>query len=167
MVLTAEDSEAVLNHALLDYVLENCALSDCGWVRFERRMIDRVSLLRLLIVLAGVSNNTRAFAGLTLELTALRLASFNVDTRPLLLPGRQKARAMLRQFDRNVSLFGKSWQLPQNLPLKLHNSALDDLSVSELHKLQRVLLGFSVEITVRPGDGQAANRNIWVTPASR
>ena len=74
---------------------------------------------------------------------------------------------MLRQFDCNVSLLRKSWKLPQNLPVKLYNSALDDLSASELHELQRILLGFSVEITVRPGDGQAASPNIWVTPASR
>jgi hypothetical protein len=167
MAVTAVGSEAILNHALLDYVLENCALPECAWARFDRHMTDRMSLLRFLPVLAGVSSYTRASAGLTVQLAALRLASFNVDTGPLLRPGRQKARAVLRQFDRNVSLLRKSWQLPRNLPLKLRNSALDDLSASELHELQRILLGFSMEITVRPGDGQAASPNIWVTPASR
>jgi len=62
----------------------------------------------------------------------------------------------------------KSWILASNLPLKLRISALDELHASELHQLCCSLRGgWQVEIEVRPGDGQAANENVWVTPASR
>ena len=79
MEFTDSGGEILLNHALVDYVLERCCLSDCGWLCFERRHVDRAVLLRLLPILASVSRVTRASVGRSVQLAALRLALFDVQ----------------------------------------------------------------------------------------
>ena len=68
----------VLNHALLDFVIDFSFESSCGWTCLERRHVNRTTFLQLLPILASVSRVTYKFATSTPQYAALRLAAYDI-----------------------------------------------------------------------------------------
>lgn len=160
--------DVVVNHALLDFVLDFSCESENEWTRFERRRVDRSALVALLPALAAVSKVTWMCTGLSVQYAALRLASFDLEAAALNLSARRKAKFVLEAFDRNVEIFSSSWKVDGDIPTQLRLSALGEVAAADLHQLRAILRsGFSHKIDVRAGDGQAASPKIWVTPKFR
>jgi len=160
--------EVIVNHALLDFIMEFCCESQLEWVRFDRLHVDRSALLGLLPALAAVSKVTRMCAGLTVQYAALRLATYDLEVAAVDLSARRKANILLRSFDENMDVFMKSWKVAVEVPKELRMAALDELPAAELHRLRGFLCGtWQHKIQVEHGDDQVASPSVWVTPACR
>ena len=110
-------------------------------------------MLQVLAQVACASRRTNLNAGSTLQFTALRLASYDVAAMEA-NPFRSKAKLVLDAFERNMSIFGKSWSLDKPVSERLRMVTLSDLAPAELHELRGILLsGWQVEVEVRKGDG--------------
>lgn len=133
------NGELVLNHALLEFVLDFSRESQCGWLRFERRHVNRRALICLLPRLACVSRVTRLCAGSAPQYAALRLAALDVKIAGVECSSSRKAKYTLQAYDKNVELFSKSWEVNIEVPEHLRTSPLDVLSVEELYELRLIL----------------------------
>ena len=124
--------------ALLQYVLEFCCLPKCPWVRYERERhhVDRGALLKLLSTLVTVSKKTREDAACTVQLAALRLASHDVQLMKKNLSPVEAISFALNEFDINMDVFSKDWNMDSPIPQHLCGSSLHELSVGELQQLR-------------------------------
>ena len=160
--------EFVFNHAILHFIIEHCCESQLPWGRFERRHVNRGAMLRLLSTLAAISSTTWLTTKATTEFAALRLALLDMEDAALELSSSRKTKTILRQFDSNLELFTKSWELEVEVPAKLKINPLGALSATELHELRRILKsGWQQEIKVLAGNVGAMSPKCWVTPAMR
>jgi hypothetical protein len=119
--------EVLLDHVVLSYVLDFCCQLGEGWARFECRYVDRSALLHLLPTLATISKSMYMCATLTLQYTALRLATHDLELGVVKVSTQRKAKMLLQAFDHNINTFSKSWRLDFKVPEKLRVTALSDL----------------------------------------
>jgi hypothetical protein len=123
------DKTHIVLDALLEYVLEFCCLSGCLWVRYERYHVNRGALLKLLSTLVIVSTKTREDAAYTVQLAALRLASHDVQLMKKSLSPVEAMSHALNEFDINMDVFSKDWNVDSPIPQYLCRISLHELSV--------------------------------------
>lgn len=154
--------------ALLEYVLEFCCLSGCPWVRYERCHVDWGALLKLLSTLASVSTKTQEDVAYTVQLAALRLASHDVQLMKGSLSPVEAMSHALNEFDINMDVFSKDWNVDSPIPEHLCRSSLHELSVGELRHLRNLIYGgWNEEIVAHRGVGESQSPRMWLTPAHR
>jgi hypothetical protein len=118
--------------ALLEYVLEFCCQSECPWVRYECYHVNRGALLKLLSTLVIVSKKTRENAAYMVQLAALQLASHDVQLMKNNLSLVEAISFALNEFNINMDVFSKDWNVDSPIPQHLCRSSLHELSVGEL-----------------------------------
>ena len=121
MDLVGACGEVIVNHALLDFVMDFYCESWLEWVRFDRLHVDR--------------------SALTVRYATLRLASYDLEVAAVDLSARWKANFLLWLFDENMDVFMKSWKVAVKVLEELRMVALDELPTTELHRLWGILCG--------------------------
>jgi hypothetical protein len=153
----------IILDALLEYVLEFCCLSGCLWVRYERYHVDRGALLKLLSTLVTVSKKTREDAAYTVQLAALRLTSHDVQLMKNNLSPVEAMSHALNEFNINMDVFSKDWNVDSPTPQHLCKSSLHELSVRELQHLRNLIYGgWNEEIVAHRGVGESQSLRIWL-----
>ena len=161
------ESHVVLD-ALFEYVLEYCCLYGCPWVRYERCHVDRGELLQLLSKMVSVSTKTHEDAAYSVQLAALWLASHDVQLMKGSLSPAQAMSHVLEEFDINMDIFSKDWNVETPIPEHLCRSRLHELSAGELRHLRNMLYGgWNEEIVAQRGVGESQSPRRWLTPAHR
>ena len=127
------DGELVFNHALLQFFLEFCCESLCPWLRFERRHVNRIAMLRGLANVARASKFSLLNADFSLQFAALRLASADVCAVDVSTVAKEEL--LLKAFDCNMAVFTKSWRLEVLVPEKFRMLTLRELGVADLQQL--------------------------------
>ena len=89
MDLVGACREVIVNHTLLDFVMDFCCESRLEWVHFDHLHVDRSILLGLLPTLAAISKVIHMWAGLAVQYAALRLASYNQEVVAMDLSARK------------------------------------------------------------------------------
>ena len=111
--------EVVFNHELLEFVLDYCCKSTCGWWRFKCRLVNWGAIMCLLPILASVLNVTWVCMGCIVQFAALWLAAHDVEVVGIKLSTLKKTEVVLQAFDRNVEFFSKSWRVNVGVPENL------------------------------------------------
>ena len=96
---------------LLEFVLDYCCESTCGRRQLKRCLVNRGTILRLLSILASVSNVTWVCVGSTVQYAALLLATHDEEVAGIKLSALKKTEVVLQTFDRNAKFFLKSWRV--------------------------------------------------------
>jgi hypothetical protein len=118
--------------------------------------VDRGALLKLLSTLVTVSTKTREDAAYTVQLAAFRLESHDMQLmKKSLSPVEAKSHA-LNEFDINIDVFSKDWNMDSPILQYLCRSSLHELSVRELRHLRNLIYGgWNEEIVVHRGVGES------------
>jgi hypothetical protein len=149
--------------ALLEYVFEILLSIRVSWVRYERYHVDRGALLKLLSILVIVSKKTRENTAYTVQLAALRLASHDMQLMKNNLSPVEAMSFPLNEFDINMDVFSKDWNLNFPIPQHLCRSSLHELSIRELqHLLNLIYEGWHEEIVEHRGVGESQSLRTWL-----
>ena len=136
-----ENKIHIIFDAFLEYVLEYCCESECPWVRYERSHVDRGELLKLLSTMLSVSKKTRENAARTVQLVVLRLASQNVHLMKNSSSPVEATSFVLTDFDINMNVFNKDWNVDSPIPQHLYRRSLHELSARDLQHLRNLFYG--------------------------
>ena len=116
----------------------------------------------------SVSTKTRENATYTVQLAALRLASYDVELMKGKLSPMEMMSYTLNGFDMNMKVFTRYWKIDSPIPEYLCTSSLHELSVEDLHRLREFIHGgWQEEIAARRGDGTSKSPGVWVTLTHR
>jgi hypothetical protein len=125
--------------------------------------VDRGALLKLLSTLVTVSKKTRENAACTVQLAALRLSSHNVQLMKNNLSPVEAMSFALNEFDINMDVSSKDWNVVSPIPQHLYRSSLHELSVRELQHLRNMIYGgWHEEIVAHRGIGESQSLRTWL-----